>query len=54
MEQHTPEESAEVIKPSFLDADEDILIKVAQRYKENDAWCSDPVMKKKLLNFGRR
>lgn len=51
VEQHTPEEIAEVIKPSFPDADEDILIKVAQRYKENDAWCSDPVMKKEAFEL---
>ena len=51
MEQHTPEEIAEVIKPSFPDADEDILIKVAQRYKENDAWCSDPIMKKEAFEL---
>ncbi|AUG58307.1 ABC transporter substrate-binding protein [Acetivibrio saccincola] len=51
VEQHTPEEITEVIKPSFPDADEDILIKVAQRYKENDAWCSDPVMKKEAFEL---
>ncbi|TYQ15853.1 UNVERIFIED_CONTAM: NitT/TauT family transport system substrate-binding protein [Acetivibrio alkalicellulosi] len=46
VENHTPEEIAEVIKPSFPDADEDILIKVAQRYKKYDAWSSDPIMRK--------
>ena len=51
VEQHTPEEFAEVIKPSFPDADVDILIKVAQRYKENDAWCSDPIMKKEAFEL---
>lgn len=51
VEQHTPEEIAEVIKPSFPDADEDILIKVAKRYKENDAWSSDPVMKKEVFDL---
>ena len=51
VKEHTPEEIAEVIKPSFPDADEDILIKVAQRYKENDAWCSDPIMKKEAFEL---
>uniref|UniRef100_UPI003593D351 ABC transporter substrate-binding protein n=1 Tax=Herbivorax sp. ANBcel31 TaxID=3069754 RepID=UPI003593D351 len=51
VQNHTPEEIAEAIMPSFPDADEDILIKVAQRYKENDAWSSDPVMKKEAFDL---
>lgn len=41
--QHTPEEIAKAIKPSFPDADEKILTAVAKRYKEIDAWAKTPV-----------
>lgn len=39
----TPAEVAEVIKPAFPDADVEVLTKVAERYKEIDAWASTPV-----------
>lgn len=48
---HTPEEIAKVIKPSFPDTDEAILTAVAKRYKEQDAWSKDPVLKKDSLNL---
>lgn len=41
---HTAEEIAEVIAPSFPDSDVDVLEKVAQRYKDIDAWSHTPVM----------
>jgi NitT/TauT family transport system substrate-binding protein len=47
---HTPEELAKVIKSSFPDTDEEILVTVAKRYQEIDAWCKDPVMKKESLD----
>ena len=50
VEQHTPKEIAEVIRPSFPDTDLEILEAVAQRYKEIDAWCQDPVMTEESLN----
>jgi len=34
VETHTPEEIADVIKPSFPDSDKETLITVAKRYKE--------------------
>lgn len=40
---HSPEEIAKAIKPSFPDADEKILTSVAKRYKEIDAWAKTPV-----------
>jgi len=43
VEQHTPEEIAKAIKPSFPDADEKILTAVAKRYKAIDAWAKTPV-----------
>ena len=41
---HTAKEIAEVIAPSFPDSDVDVLEKVAQRYKDIDAWSHTPVM----------
>ncbi|MDK2824420.1 MAG: NitT/TauT family transport system substrate-binding protein [Clostridia bacterium] len=40
---HSPEEIAKAIKPSFPDADEKILTAVAKRYKEIDAWAENPL-----------
>lgn len=50
VEQHTPKEIADVIRPSFPDTDLEILEAVAQRYKEIDAWCKDPIMTEEALN----
>jgi len=50
VESHTPEEIAKSIKPSFPDTDEEILIAVAKRYKEQDTWNKDPIMKKEALD----
>ena len=41
---HTAKEIAEVIAPSFADSDLDVLEKVAQRYKDIDAWSHTPIM----------
>ncbi len=49
VEKHTPEEVAKAIKPSFPETDEQILVSVARRYKENDTWKKDPVVKKEAL-----
>jgi len=51
VDSHTPEEVAKVIKPSFPDADEQILITVAKRYKDQDAWCKDPLLRKDSLDL---
>lgn len=48
---HIPEEIAKVIKPSFPDTDESILVTVAKRYKDQDAWNKDPVLKKESLDL---
>jgi len=50
VDQHTPEEIAEVIKPSFPDTDLDILVAVAKRYKEIDAWNKDSILQEAALN----
>ncbi|MGI6004986.1 MAG: ABC transporter substrate-binding protein [Christensenellales bacterium] len=44
VQEHTPEEIAEVIKPAFPDSDDEILAAVAKRYKDVDAWMTTPVM----------
>lgn len=51
VESHTPEEIAKAIKPSFPDTDEGLLAAVAKRYKEQDAWGKDPVLKKESLDL---
>ena len=48
---HTPEEVADAIKDSFPDSDKELLTLVAKRYKEQDTWCKDPVMKKEALGL---
>lgn len=50
VQNHTPEEVAKAIKPSFPDADEKILIAVAKRYKEIDAWATNPILTEKSFN----
>ncbi len=45
VQESKPEDIAKVIKPYFPDTDEDLLATVAKRYKDVDAWMSDPIMK---------
>ena len=40
---HTAEEIAKEIKPFFLDADDEILLAVINRYKEVGTWKEDPL-----------
>lgn len=46
---HTPEEIAQVIKPQFPDANEQILTTVVKRYKEQNSWKKDPILVEKDL-----
>ncbi|MCX7922815.1 MAG: ABC transporter substrate-binding protein [Clostridia bacterium] len=48
---HTPEEIADTIKSNFPDTDISLLITVIERYKLQDAWSKDPVMKKESLDL---
>lgn len=50
MQSHSPREIAEVIAPSFPDADLDILTTVIERYQELDAWASDPIIPKEWFD----
>ncbi len=49
--QHSPQEIAHAIKPFFPDTDVEILATVAARYKNQDTWNTDPVMKKKSFQL---
>lgn len=47
---HTAEEIAELIAPQFKEMDKSELITVIQRYKDNDTWCTDPILREESLN----
>ena len=47
--EHSPEEVAKYMQPYFADTSLEILTKVAKRYKEIDAWCTNPVMSEASL-----
>lgn len=51
VDSHSPEEIAEALKESFPDSDMELLTIVAKRYKEQDAWNKDPIMKKEALGL---
>ena len=46
VEEHTPEQIANSIQTYFSDTDYDILIKVVTRYKNQNTWNKNPVIKK--------
>lgn len=48
---HTPEEIAKAIESSFPDTSEEILTLVAARYKTQDTWNTDPMMKVKSFEL---
>jgi NitT/TauT family transport system substrate-binding protein len=48
---HTPLEIARAIKGSFPDSDEELLAVVAARYKNQDTWNTDPLLKKKSFQL---
>ncbi len=47
---HTADEIAHAIAPSFPDTDIETLVKVVERYKSIDAWCDGPAMKEEAFN----
>ena len=47
--EHSPEEVAKYMQPYFADTSLEILTKVAKRYKEIDAWCTNPAMSEASL-----
>lgn len=47
---HSAQEIAEIINPQFMELGMDELIEVIERYKENDTWCQDPLLKEESLD----
>ena len=47
---HSAEEIAAIIKPQFSEISDEDLVRVIQRYKDSDAWCTDPLLKEEGLN----
>jgi len=48
---HSAEEIAEAVAPSFPDTDMELLTTVVQRYKDIQAWSTDPVLKEEPYNL---
>lgn len=46
---HNVEEIVTKIKPYFPDTDEDILLSVVKRYKEQGTWDTNPVIEKEIF-----
>ncbi|MGI6706457.1 MAG: ABC transporter substrate-binding protein [Clostridia bacterium] len=49
VQNHTPEEIAKSLKPSFPDSDVSLLATVVKRYRDIDAWMTTPVMEKEAF-----
>lgn len=47
---HSAQEIAKVIAPQFKEISEAELVTVIQRYKDNDTWCTEPLLKEESLN----
>ena len=47
---HTAEEIATIIQPQFSEISSEDLIRVIQRYKDNDTWCEQPLLTEEGLN----
>ena len=47
---HSAEEIAEIIEPQFSEISSEDLVRVIQRYKDNDTWCTEPLLKEESLN----
>ena len=45
------EEIAKAIKPFFLDTDDEMLVTVIKRYKDQDTWSKDPMLKPEALDL---
>lgn len=47
---HSAQEIAKMIAPQFKEISEADLVTVIQRYKDNDTWCTEPLLKEESLN----
>ncbi|MDF2612732.1 MAG: transporter substrate-binding protein [Clostridia bacterium] len=50
VQNHSAEEIAPIIAPQFKELSNEDLITVINRYKDIDAWCSEPMLKEDSLN----
>lgn len=50
VQNHSLEEIAEVVKPYFPDTDDDVLLSLIERYRDQDSWKPDPVISEDGLN----
>src|SRR5690606_13915819 len=50
VQNHSTEEIAKAIKSQFPDTDNEILIALIERYKEQDSWKPDLIITKEGLN----
>lgn len=50
VQSHTTEEIAEAVKPQFPDTDHEILVKLIERYREQDSWKPDLIISEEGLN----
>ena len=51
VQDHTPEEIAEVIAPQFAETDLDIVTTIVKRYYEQDTWKSDLIFEKESFEL---
>ncbi len=49
VENNSPEEIAETIKPFFEETEWDILVKVVRRYKNQGTWDNNPIIEKEIF-----
>ncbi len=50
VQNHSTEEIAEAVKPQFPDTDDEVLIALVERYKEQDSWKPDLIITEEGLN----
>lgn len=50
VQNHSAEEVAEVVKPYFPDTDDDVLVSLIERYRDQDSWKPDPVISKEGMD----
>ena len=50
VQNHSTEEIAEAVKPQFPDTDDEVLVALIERYKEQDSWKPDLIITEEGLN----
>lgn len=49
VETHSAEDIAKIIAPQFNEISMEELVQVIERYKDNDTWCTEPLLKEESL-----